>query len=186
VDKSNVSRYLSGRTVPPWQFVHQFMAELKVSRREIEARRDADVQAHHAEIVVLHSGMNDLIEERVRLLNRVAELRAELELVQQMRVEAERDCESLEHELDSAEQRAALEKEELRAFASAQRERAEKLEKHASELEMSLYTETLVLAEAVETPRPACAQVLPAHDLESPSRLISRSPRGSAGRRRGR
>lgn len=212
VDKSNVSRYLSGRTVPPWAFVHDLMvestraregleaptvevvrylkelhakaqvadgspggeltrlkdrlaqadlevararrselriegelddarrqvAELHVGQRELEARNDAHRRAQRAEVAVYQSGMNDLVRERERLLEQIEELAQELEVVQHRRLEAERECESLERELDSAEQRATKEKEELRAFALAQRRRAEELEKELEKIELGI------------------------------------------------
>jgi hypothetical protein len=212
VDKSNVSRYLSGRTVPPWSFVHGLMvestrardglevptvevvrylqelhakaqaadgspggeltrlkdrlaqadlevarvrrserriegdldearrqvAELLVGQREIEARIDADRRAQRAEVAVYQSGMNDLTQDKARLLAQIAELAEELEIVQRKVVEAEEECASLERELDSAEQRAAKEKEELRTFALAQRKRAEELEKELEKIELGM------------------------------------------------
>jgi len=127
VDKSNVSRYLSGRTVPPWAFVRQLMVESTQAREGLQAPTQeviCHVQDLHAKA---QAADNSPAGQLARLKDQLA--KADVEVARARRSE-ERIASELEatwHQV--AELRVTQQELEIRSDA----------ERHAHRAEVALY-----------------------------------------------
>ncbi|MFI6090543.1 FxSxx-COOH system tetratricopeptide repeat protein [Streptomyces sp. NPDC051218] len=87
------------------------IAEMDAEKQRLQLSSIAQHSTDSQELESLHTAHHRLLEERDRLLGEIARLRGALDQAQRQAIEAERRCETLEHQMLAAEDTLAAEAE---------------------------------------------------------------------------